>query len=125
MLLQRRSIQSGTRLGNVLDGYMSSSSEVSLRANIIQDILTKVGNCKTALSDAKPIPIAIEVDGPSHFYVNSKRYTSYTRLKHRILRSMGYHVVHIPYFEWNSLSSICDKENYMQEKLRSLSNDVH
>lgn len=34
-------------------------------------------------------PIAIEVDGPSHFYANSNRYTTYTKLKHRILTKLG------------------------------------
>ncbi|CAE8661711.1 unnamed protein product, partial [Polarella glacialis] len=48
-------------------------------------------------------PIAIEVDGPSHFYANSKRYTAYTKLKHRLLTRMGYKVLHVPYFEWRRL----------------------
>ncbi|KYF43854.1 RAP domain-containing protein, partial [Toxoplasma gondii ARI] len=48
-------------------------------------------------------PIAIEVDGPTHFYANSTRYTAYTKLKHRLLTRMGYKVLHVPYFEWRRL----------------------
>mmetsp|Transcript_16411 Transcript_16411/g.17867 ORF Transcript_16411/g.17867 Transcript_16411/m.17867 type:complete len:88 (-) Transcript_16411:153-416(-) len=47
--------------------------------------------------------IAIEVDGPSHFYANSTKYTAYTKLKHRLLSRMGYKVLHVPYFEWRNL----------------------
>ncbi|KAF4692282.1 hypothetical protein FOZ60_013814 [Perkinsus olseni] len=51
----------------------------------------------------KDRPIAIEVDGPSHFYANSTKYTAYTKLKHRLLTRMGYKVLHVPYFEWRKL----------------------
>ncbi len=64
--------------------------------------------------------IAVEVDGPSHFYVNSKRYTSYTTLKDRLLTSVGYKVVHIPYLEWNTLTSTQVKQKYLMDKI----NDV-
>ena len=37
----------------------------------------------------KDRPTAIEVDGPSHFYANSEKYTAYTKLKHRLLTRMG------------------------------------
>ena len=56
-------------------------------------------------------PIAIEVDGPSHFYANSKRYTAYTKLKHRLLTRMGYKVLHVPYYEWRSLRGAVERED--------------
>lgn len=62
-------------------------------------------------------PIAIEVDGPSHFYANSKRYTAYTKLKHRLLTRMGYKVLHVPYFEWRRLRGAKEREEYMRGKL--------
>eukprot|EP00930_Biecheleria_cincta_P057186 TRINITY_DN4315_c0_g1_i1.p1 TRINITY_DN4315_c0_g1~~TRINITY_DN4315_c0_g1_i1.p1 ORF type:complete len:342 (+),score=59.70 TRINITY_DN4315_c0_g1_i1:43-1026(+) len=62
-------------------------------------------------------PIAIEVDGPSHFYANSKRYTAYTKLKHRLLTRMGYKVLHVPYFEWRRLRGAKEREEYMRAKL--------
>ncbi|CAK9115634.1 FAST kinase domain-containing protein 3 [Durusdinium trenchii] len=63
-------------------------------------------------------PIAIEVDGPSHFYANSQQYTAYTKLKHRLLTRMGYKVLHVPYFEWRQLRSARDREDYMRAKLK-------
>ncbi|CAE7268285.1 RAP, partial [Symbiodinium pilosum] len=63
-------------------------------------------------------PIAIEVDGPSHFYANSKRYTAYTKLKHRLLTRMGYKVLHVPYYEWRSLRGAVEREEYMRNKLK-------
>jgi len=66
----------------------------------------------------KDRPIAIEVDGPSHFYANSKRYTAYTKLKHRLLTRMGYKVLHVPYFEWRRLRGAREREDYMRAKLQ-------
>jgi hypothetical protein len=63
-------------------------------------------------------PIAIEVDGPSHFYVNTTKYTAYTKLKHRLLTRMGYKVLHVPYFDWRKLRGARERENYMREKLK-------
>mmetsp|Transcript_16573 Transcript_16573/g.31308 ORF Transcript_16573/g.31308 Transcript_16573/m.31308 type:complete len:257 (+) Transcript_16573:27-797(+) len=63
-------------------------------------------------------PVAIEVDGPSHFYANSKRYTAYTKLKHRLLTRMGYKVLHVPYYEWRSLRGAVEREDYMKKKLK-------
>ncbi|UKK02991.2 hypothetical protein MACK_003093 [Theileria orientalis] len=63
-------------------------------------------------------PIAIEVDGPSHFYSNSTKYTAYTKLKHRLLTRMGYKVLHVPFFEWRRLRGAREREEYMREKLK-------
>eukprot|EP00922_Rhytidocystis_sp_ex-Travisia-forbesii_P042462 GHVS01063402.1.p1 GENE.GHVS01063402.1~~GHVS01063402.1.p1 ORF type:complete len:232 (+),score=65.64 GHVS01063402.1:181-876(+) len=62
-------------------------------------------------------PTAIEVDGPSHFYANSTRYTAYTKLKHRLLTRMGYKVLHVPYFEWRKMRGAKEREEYMRKKL--------
>ncbi len=62
-------------------------------------------------------PVAIEVDGPSHFYVNTTKYTAYTKLKHRLLTRMGYKVLHVPYFEWRKLRGPKAREEYMRGKL--------
>ncbi|KAF4674014.1 hypothetical protein FOL47_009805 [Perkinsus chesapeaki] len=66
----------------------------------------------------KDRPIAIEVDGPSHFYANSTKYTAYTKLKHRLLSRMGYKVLHVPYFEWRKLRGAKEREEYMRTKLK-------
>jgi len=69
------------------------------------------------LPEGKDRPIAIEVDGPSHFYVNTTKYTAYTKLKHRLLTRMGYKVLHVPYFEWRKLKGSKEREAYMKAKL--------
>ncbi len=66
----------------------------------------------------KDRPIAIEVDGPSHFYANSKRYTAYSKLKHRLLTRMGYKVLHVAYFDWRRLRGAKEREDFMRAKLR-------
>lgn len=66
----------------------------------------------------KDRPIAIEVDGPSHFYANSQRYTAYSKLKHRLLTRMGYKVLHVPYFDWRRLRGAKEREDYMRKKLQ-------
>ena len=62
--------------------------------------------------------IAIEVDGPSHFFINSTRYTAYSKLKHSVLSNLGYKVIHIPFFEWSKLSSRELRVDYMLAKLQ-------
>ncbi len=47
--------------------------------------------------------IAIEVDDPSHFTVNTLEPLGHTRLRDGLLSAMGWHVVSIPFFEWNEL----------------------
>ncbi|KAF4666746.1 Long-chain-fatty-acid--CoA ligase 3 [Perkinsus chesapeaki] len=43
--------------------------------------------------------VAIEADGFSHFYSGTEKFTAKAKLKHRILTSLGWHVVSLPYFE--------------------------
>lgn len=44
--------------------------------------------------------VAIEVDGPHHFFRDSITRTSSSVLKHKLLEVMGYKVVHVPFQEW-------------------------
>lgn len=47
-----------------------------------------------------PLKVAVEVDGFTHFYAFSRRYTAKSLLKLRVLRAMGWSVVSVPHFEW-------------------------
>nr|PVC50186.1 hypothetical protein MACL_00002467 [Theileria orientalis] len=47
--------------------------------------------------------VAIEYDGPSHFYTETLMRNIKSILKHEILTSAGWKVVHIPYQEWAQL----------------------
>lgn len=108
----------------LLDGTEEVLTEEQKREKdeIIKDLTRRLsgpladehGNVPTG----KDRPIAIEVDGPSHFYANSKRYTAYTKLKHRLLTRMGYKVLHVPYFEWRRLRGAKEREDYMRLKLQ-------
>jgi len=46
-------------------------------------------------------PVAIEVDGPAHFVGHAP--TGATLLKRRQLQHLGWHLVSVPYWEWDSL----------------------
>lgn len=60
--------------------------------------------------------IAIEYDGPCHFTDNGQRRLGNNKLRDRILSSMGWTVIRIPYFEWDPLDPN-EKLLYLQEKL--------
>ncbi|KAF4724389.1 Long-chain-fatty-acid--CoA ligase 3 [Perkinsus olseni] len=43
--------------------------------------------------------LALEADGFTHFYAGTENFTAKAKLKHRILRSLGWTTVSLPYFE--------------------------
>lgn len=86
----------------------------SITKKLRGDLADESGNIPTGANR----PVAIEVDGPSHFYVNTTKYTAYTKLKHRLLTRMGYKVLHVPYFEWRKLRGARERENYLKQKLQ-------
>jgi len=45
-------------------------------------------------------PVAIEIDGPSHFV--GREPTGATLLKRRQLQHLGWHLVSVPYWEWDA-----------------------
>merc|ERR1711908_68762 len=65
--------------------------------------------------------VALEADGPSHFYrphppisapSTEWHWTSGSKLRHRLLTGMGIRVAHVPYFEWARLETDHEKEAY-------------
>ncbi len=48
---------------------------------------------------------ALEFDGPSHWHFtrNTLEPLGHTRLRDRLLSAMGWHVVSIPFFEWDCI----------------------
>ena len=64
---------------------------------------------------------AIEVDGPTH-YVKCKGEqrleNGHTKFKSRILRQLGWTVIHVPYFEWNAQTDVAAKDSYLQSKVK-------
>jgi hypothetical protein len=61
--------------------------------------------------------IALEFDGPSHFTTNTLEPLGHTRLRDRLLRAMGWHVVSIPFFEWDTLHHPEQMDAYVKRRL--------
>ena len=61
------------------------------------------------------IPVAIEVDGPSHFARNDQAVKlGQTRLKHRQLANLGFAVVSVPVADWEYLETSEEKVEYLR-----------
>jgi hypothetical protein len=63
--------------------------------------------------------VIIEVDGPSHFSVNSRRPLGRTVARKLMIEGRGYIVRSIPYYEWCSLDSVEVRQTYLWRLLAS------
>ena len=61
--------------------------------------------------------VALELDGPSHFTRNTLEPLGHTRLRDRLLSAMGWHVVSIPFFEWDRLHQTEQRDAYVERRL--------
>ena len=61
--------------------------------------------------------IALEFDGPSHFTTNTLEPLGHTRLRDRLLCAMGWHVVSIPFFDWDGLHHPEQMDAYVKHRL--------
>jgi hypothetical protein len=61
---------------------------------------------------------AVEFDGPSHFLASGAP-TGATLLKRRHLELLGHALVSVPYWEWNELRGVGEREQYLMIKLRA------
>ncbi len=61
--------------------------------------------------------IALEFDGPSHFTRNTLEPLGHTRLRDRLLSAMGWHVVSIPFFDWDRLHQPEQRDAYVTQRL--------
>lgn len=62
------------------------------------------------------LPVAVEVDGPSHFARNDPSVAlGQTRLKHRQLRALGFAVLSVPVADWEYLETSEEKVEYLRE----------
>jgi len=63
---------------------------------------------------------AIEVDGPFHYLESKGKQrveNGRTRFKSRIVRQLGWTLIHVPYFEWDALIDAAAQDSYLQSKL--------
>jgi len=63
--------------------------------------------------------IAIEVDGPYHFTVNTHSPLGPTRLRHRMLTMLGWTVLSVPFFEYYALTDARARGAYLAGALAS------
>jgi hypothetical protein len=61
--------------------------------------------------------IALEFDGPSHFTTNTLEPLGHTILRNRLLSAMGWHVVSIPFFDWQTLHHPEQMDAYVGQRL--------
>ena len=64
--------------------------------------------------------VAVEVDGPTHLNRTTLAPNGKTRLKQRMLRSMGYACLSVPYHHWDLLRSPEAQIAYMEERLAGM-----
>jgi RAP domain len=65
------------------------------------------------------VQIVVEVDGPSHFSVNSHRPLGRTVARRCMLEGHGYIVRSIPFYEWNALDGKEQHKAYVTRLLAS------
>ena len=69
------------------------------------------------VADGQGGGVVVEADGPSHFFRNLPgRPTGATLSKRRLLRSLGWEVVSVPYFEWRVLRGKQEQMDYLSAK---------
>ena len=66
-----------------------------------------------------PAQVVIEVDGPSHFSVNSRRPLGRTVARKLMVEAHGYCVRSIPYYEWCAMDGLEQQQAYIWRLLAS------
>ena len=61
--------------------------------------------------------LCIEADGPYHYYNSTHDVNATTLMKHRHLSELDWHVISIPYWEWQSLHTPKAKRLYLKARL--------
>ena len=76
--------------------------EALLEAPLEEEVRTPQGMLLDLVATIGGVKVSFEVDGPSHF-IDGRTPNGYTLLKRRLLRSQGFALVSIPYWEWDGL----------------------
>jgi hypothetical protein len=85
-----------------------------------EEVRTAQGYSLDAVVSEGGFEVAVEVDGPSHFWGRTP--TGATALKRRQLRAAGWVLLPVPYWEWDALgSSEAAKQDYLRAALLGLS----
>ena len=89
----------------------------ALGCPVQEEVVTESGYSIDLVVEYDGTRVGVEVDGPSHFICRSP--TASTLLKRRQLRSVGWSLLSVPYFEWSPLRSKHDKCEYLQASLKA------
>ncbi|SBT79595.1 RAP protein, putative [Plasmodium malariae] len=108
-----------TTLGQTRESYMPQNGEQLRMDRESSSTHPKGVHNRQQIEENK---IIIEVDGEHHFYKNTKSYTSFSKLKHKLLNDLGYTVVNIPYFVWALLKTDLHKKAYIKKLLSDKTN---
>ena len=73
----------------------------------------------TSVDSEDVAQVVIEVDGPSHFSVNSRRPLGRTVARKLMIEGRGYIVRSIPYYEWCALDGMETRQTYLWRLLAS------
>ncbi|EDV27484.1 uncharacterized protein TRIADDRAFT_53222 [Trichoplax adhaerens] len=99
-------------INEILPAATSTGDNIEMK---ITNLITKVVTESMTHLDYERI--AIEIDGPVHFAYKSNRYLGHTIMKTRHLSLLGWHVIRVPYYEWNKLNDLPEIDRYLKEKL--------
>jgi hypothetical protein len=69
---------------------------------------------------AAGVKVAIEVDGPYHYVQLDNTLSGPTLCRNRALAAQGYALICIAYWEWRTLRSKGEQQQYLLDKLNSL-----
>jgi len=105
---------------------MQSDVVSALRALALpvrEELVTAQGYSLDAVVTYKDCEVAVEVDGPWHFMGRTP--TGATELKRRQLRSAGWTLIAVPYWEWEALGSKATRcSKYLLDALKGRSEDA-
>lgn len=80
-------------------------------------------NLEAALEcDMLPL-VAIEVDGKSHYFRNRRHPLGRSILRERLMKKLGWRIVHISSFKWSRLTS-SDRERYFRSAMQVAGIDI-
>ena len=110
-------------------GTESCSMSSPLHADI-ERIVQKLGIKSVAMTDCGPFTFdiflssnntVIEACGDFQFYARTAKLTSDARLRHELIRGLGFKLVPVSPFQWNNLKTDAEKASFLSRQLGEVS----
>ena len=107
-------VSGGVHVSKLQREVVSSLSRLGL--SVEEEVLTESGYSLDAVIEHGDARIVVEVNGPSHFIGQDP--SGATLLKRRQLRSFGWALLSVPYWEWDALGGGPERQGaYLQDAL--------